>query len=224
MRQQYQIFSSCILLLLMATVTLKAQTTTNDETFISQPDFAIKFAPLPLLSSTPAIQFGVEAKTFDLQGLQVEFGYITSSLRKSDSDFDGFKLKSEYRFYKKQINNFSNIRFTGIQHMYKTVDVEGAVTIWRNNQSYQQIVPVKVKNKINSFFLVGGFAEKFSSKLYFEFAAGVGVRLLNIQISDLPDDAELETNLNRGIFDPIREAGNYRFLDAFISLKLAYYL
>lgn len=224
MRQYLKQLFCAALILFLAAATTKAQTSTEEKAIISQPNFAIKFAPLPLMSTTPAFQFGIEVKTFHLQGLQVEFGYVTSAVRKTNSDFDGFKLKSEYRFYKKQLSRFSNIEFVGLQHMFKVVDVEGEGTIWRNNQSYQQVVPLKVKNTINSVFLVGGFAEQFGGQFYIEVAVGVGARFLNVKSSDLPDDAELETDLNQGIFSPIREAGDYRFLDAFVSLKLAYYL
>ena len=223
MSQYLKNICCCLVFLVLATANSTAQITDEDD-IISQPAFAIKFIPLPLLSTTPAFQFGIEAKTFNLQGLQVEFGYVTSAVRKTNSDFDGFKLKSEYRFYKKQLNRFSNIEFVGIQHMYKAVNVEGDATIWRYNQSYQQIVPIKVKNKINSVFLVGGFAEQFSNHVFIEIAVGIGARFLNVQSSELPEDAELETDLNQSIFNPIREEGNYRFLDAFVSLKIAYYL
>ncbi len=217
--------SLVFLFLFLAIATVNAQTTdTEQEEIMHQPDFAIKFSPLALLSTTPAVQFGVETKTFKLQGLQVELGYITSAISGRKSDFDGFKIKSEYRFYKKQLNRFSNINFIGIQHMYKLVNVEGDATIWRENGSYQQVFPLKVKNNINSLFLVGGFSQKLSKHMYIEVAVGVGPRFLKITSSDLPEDAELDTGLNQGFLNPIRAEGNYRFLDAFVSLKLAYYL
>jgi len=222
--------SFCFLFLFLATATTNAQVADenelvvdNEDDVVEQPALALKIAALSFLSTTPALQFGVEVKTFKQQALQVEFGYIKNVFKDKPSEFDGIKLRTEYRYYQKRYKKSYDLKFFGIQHMYKVVNVVGTATVWRQSQSYQEVIPLTVKNKINSVFLVSGLSDEIGKQIYVEVSFGLGARFLNISSSELPEDAELATDLDQGIFNPIRGRGDYRFLDMFVSLKFGYY-
>lgn len=190
--------------------------------FLYRPVFAIKFVPLPLIARTPAIQFAVEARTFKNQAIQLEYGYVRDFYDTFSSTFNGYKLKTEYRFYlgkgRKAIQNY----FLGLQYHRKILDVKGDATLWRDNRNYQEIVQLELRNETNSFFLMGGQVFPVADHLFIELALGVGVRTLEVSLEEIPEDAELATSLQENIFNPVSDVGTYTYPRLFISLKVNY--
>jgi len=167
-----------------------------------RPNLAIKFSLLPLLDYTPALQFGLEIGTAKNQSLHVEYGYVKDYFR--SRDFSGYKLKGEYRFYKAVSNEPNILKFRGIQYMYKQVINPASAFVWRNSQTYQEFVSYKILNRTNSIFAIGGFAFNTSKPVGFEASFGLGYRRFEVSLIDLPDDATVDWDINRNIFQPSR--------------------
>ncbi len=189
---------------------------------VYRPNIAIKFVPLNLISRTTAIQFAVEAKTFKAQAIQIEYGYISNLFSRPNTNFKGYKLKSEYRFYGTNPKRLSNNMFGGIQHMYKRVQASGSTPIWRNDRTYQEIVSLTVLNETHAGYILGGKVFPFSDHIFIELALGIGMRILKVTMDGLPEDGEINRGLSTNIFNPINMPGTYHYPDLFVSFKINY--
>ena len=190
--------------------------------YAHRPILALKYVPTAIFDRTPAIQFAVEKGTFSHQSIQLEYGWVSDIYNNTQNGFNGHKLKSEYRFYFKAREKKANNVFLGVQYMWKTVIAEGNATVWRYNQSYQEIIPVKLKNETNTAYVVCGNVYPFVGPMYFEVMAGLGARWLNVTVENIPEDAEFTPSLNVGFFNPVRGIGSYVFLGINLSFKIIY--
>ena len=167
---------------------LIAQKTDSLPPYTYRPVVALKFAPLALIDYTPAIQFAVEVKTFRHQSFQLEYGFVTDLYNRTQYGFNGYKFKTEYRFYNRRSIKVLNNTFWGVQYMWKPLNAQSTTIVWRDNQTYQEIVPVRISNKTNSIYLISGCVFHFLGPLYFEVMTGIGPRWLKVSYYDIPDD------------------------------------
>ena len=190
--------------------------------YANHPILGLKYVPSALFDRTPAIQFAIEKGTFSHQSIQLEYGWVFDLYNNTQNGFNGHKLRTEYRFYKKASDYKANNVFFGVQYMWKTVKTEGDATVWRYNRSYQEIMPVKLKNETNTLYAICGNVYPFIGPLYFEIMGGLGARWLNVSVRNIPDDAELVQDISTGFFNPVRGPGTYVFLGVNISFKIIY--
>jgi len=204
----------------------------DEDEVLYRPRFALKFAPLPFaMSNTAAIQFSGEAKTFLNQSIQIEYGYV-NDFGFLDDNYDGFKLKTEYRFY----NPFRKLKprrsdkiksknfFIGVQYFRKEVDAKASTRVNRSNNSYQEILPLRINNITNSFFFVFGKVKQLKGRFYHETVLGIGRKNLHVTIIGLPEDASMPRNAFRrtpGI-DLTDGKGFVGSMDIFFSFKIIY--
>ena len=191
---------------------------------IYRPMFAIKFVPFALLDRTPTLQFAAEIRTFPHQSFQLEGGYIWDLYNSSPtSDFNGYKLRAEYRFYRHKSHNISTNSFWGIHYMHKLVEVFGTAAVWRQNRSYQEILPFRLSNRTNAYYLViGRVFPNAIGRIALELVVGGGLRQLNITLIDTPEDVSIDTIIPDRIFNPVNGVGIYTYLDMLLSFKIIY--
>ncbi len=191
--------------------------------FSYRPVVALKWAPLSIIDYTPTIQFALEAGTFRNQSVQAEFGWVTDLYNRTESGFDGFKLRTEYRFYFPRPIKILYNAFCGPQFMWKEVNATGKATVWRNNQTYQEIISVRLSNQTFSYYITSGCVFRFFGPFWFEVAASLGLRRLEVYIANVPEDAVLSGGVgNGGIFNPVRGEGTYHLIGFNINFRFIY--
>ncbi len=191
--------------------------------FAYRPVVAFKFAPLSLVDFTPTILFGVESRTFRHQSIHLEYGVVRDFYKRTQNGFDGFKLKTEYRFYFPRPIKVLYNAFWGPQFIWKEVNASGTATVWRNNQSYQEIMEVRINNQTHSYYLTSGCAFRFFGPFNFEVAGSIGLRRLKVSVKDIPEDAVLSGGVgNNSIFNPVRGEGTHHLFGLNLSFKIIY--
>ncbi len=168
-----------------------------------RPKLAVKLSPLPAIDYTPTLQLGVEIGTTIDQSLNIDLGYIADWY--DGRNFEGFKVKGEYRFYRPLKRHANRLIFSGIQYQYKRVVVSNNSLVWRNNRTYQQLIPHRIVNEVNSITAVSGWAFNTHKPIGVETSIGVGYRRLEVSVKDVPDDVDLDFSTTNFFFRQNRE-------------------
>ncbi len=218
-RQVYLLFALC--LSLFSFKFSNAQEAQNDG-FLYRPQLAVKLSPLSLLAPTPSVDLAIEIATFENQALQIESGYIFKPKYYETSNYDGFKIATQYRYYFGTNKQSGRNRYLGAQHLYKQIETRGTTTVWRFNKTYQEIMPYRVNNQSHTFFLLGGSVIELGKSFFVETEVGLGMKKLKVSIKDIPEDAELENIANQSIFNPVRGEGTYKLLGFYWSIRFIY--
>lgn len=221
-------WKACILLIVCLNLNLQAQEVVIDTVPFYRPDWSIKFVPAALVSTTPAIQFAVERRTFTDQAIQLELGYI-KNYPDLPTTLDGFKLRGEYRFYnllnkkdayhKAVKPNF----FYGVHYLYKQFDATGKAFIFREQLGYQERVDVTVAHKSHAIYAVAGDIFHFKNRFFMEFVFGLGIRSTSIYVRDFAEDASLVSDISTNTFIDLTDGRDeLGFLDMLLSFKVGY--
>jgi hypothetical protein len=148
----------------------------------------IKISPLPLIDevSFPTIQAGVEFTLSDKMSWYNEVGvkYRKSYYEYSDTSFlasNGFKIKSEVRYYFRQNSSTFSGRYVAANAFF-IYDIHNAVTsyFYQKDSSMEKIDNFGVKKNVFGINLVYGFQRSLSERFLFELFAGVGIRFRTV--------------------------------------------
>ena len=212
----------CVALLFLWLPKLLAQ---NETVPSYRPLLGLKVVPLPVFDVVSSIQFGVEIATFKNQAFQLEYAFPVNFWNRNRSGekishLSGYKLKTEYRFYNK--NAWLDGVFYGLQYMYKLTNVEDEIFLWLNNRSYQQLLPIRIRNTTHAGYILMGKVFPMFDKLFFEMATGVGLRRIEVEFEDVPPMSEPVEDFNQGFLANNQDEGISQTPAMFISFKFTW--
>jgi len=152
----------------------------NDTIAKKSSVFILKFAPLSLVDFIyTTIQFAGEISFKDKTSYQLEIGYMSNFLSIRENNNQGYRIRSELRFYKKQ--NYQGIYLTPeillINVKYDYQRRFSKDTLYLYDSSYIDIIKIK-KIVLAATFKIG-YQRIFKSNIVLDFYGGLGLRYIN---------------------------------------------
>ncbi|MBW8050211.1 MAG: DUF3575 domain-containing protein [Cytophagales bacterium] len=152
----------------------------NDTIAKKSSVFILKFAPLSLVDFIyTTIQFAGELSLKDKTSYQLELGYMSNFLSIRENNNQGYRIRSEVRFYKKQ--NFQGIYLTPeilfINVKYDYARRFSKDTLYPYSSSYIDTIEIK-KIVLAATFKIG-YQKIFKSNIVLDFYGGLGLRYIN---------------------------------------------
>lgn len=160
----------------------------------SFPRAILKIAPLSLVDFTPSLEFAFEYRIQRFTGIQLELGYIANSISGSPENLEGYRIRSEIRFYNKI---YPSIYFAP-EFMYKYYDYNTTGRFSMDDGAYTQIADYKVNKKIIAYHIKIGLQKPIKMNHYspfiFDAYVGFGLRHITTTTVGKPQDG-VETQM-----------------------------
>lgn len=174
---------------LLCTFSSSAQDSTSIQSFRR---FAITFRPLGAISPwLTNYTFGLQYKVTKKIVVEANAGWIQTWFYMSNENADnifssGYRLGGEVKYV------IWKGMYFGLQGFYNDYTKTSEEYVWRNGETYEE--KMDVERLITSWggHTKGGYIlTPHNKKYFFDFYAGLGFRVKEILIPDLPDDAEI---------------------------------
>jgi hypothetical protein len=184
---------------------------------------SIKFSPFSLLDpGTPTVMMGAEMRVSRTWAVELDYGLKTNTgvlhWNVDKSRYHYFKLRSEVKYY---LPFWRNNKYVAIAGFYVPQSYDDTNNTYYDPNIKYRYDKAHVDKNVYGLCLKIGWVKKLSQRFSFEVFAGVGVRFVDMEFTNVEGKTEAIDGLNEW-FSKNDMAGRQTLLHLETGLKINY--